>query len=213
MFELKEILPNIHHIEFESQYTMSLTCCRIQEFYESPHTTLNGKYFDFETLMDVQYETTGGFTYLSDWSGFNFPDWIIKDFFSKFKDLTRKEKNLFLELSIAFPQTFKNKKHKKIYFIASIIDDKDTLSHELAHSFYYIDKHYRREMIGHMKPKSAWYKAIIDRLGHLGYGRNVLDDELQAYLATGTNELGLDDSIRLPKTFERTFNKFLKKKK
>ena len=77
MYQLKEILPHVYHVRFESRYQLAMHFLRAQEYYESPK--YRGKLFtlvDFMEWYSGEYGE-GAFTYPLDWSGFNCPDWVL----------------------------------------------------------------------------------------------------------------------------------------
>ena len=66
--------------------------------------------------------------------------------------------------------------------------DMGYIGHELAHAYYYLDEEYKLKMDKAIKayPRYEEMKKII--LSGVGYDENVVDDEIQAYLSTGTVE-------------------------
>jgi hypothetical protein len=92
------------HIEFPTSYSMNMTMIRVQEFYESPHPTIQGRRFDLEDYMDIyaatehkewsglgwlwlygawlrrRNPTVKGFDYLTRVLGTNFPGYVFSDF-------------------------------------------------------------------------------------------------------------------------------------
>jgi len=179
--KVKEICPNLILFIFPNQFELCSTFFRLQEFYESPISKLRGKYFTFEKAISYyayDQKEFPEFTYFSDWNGFNVPGIAIKEFLKKFNgDLTEKE----LQLLEHIP-----KKRKKFYFIGSIVDEEDTLQHEIAHGLYYLNKEYQLKMNKLFKalPQKI-KKQIKECLLSEGYCRKVVKDETHAYLATG----------------------------
>lgn len=200
--KIEEIKESVFHIRFESKYLVTSTFMRLQEFYESPIKSIKGKYFSIEKYMDEYAKLKGNFTYNSDWSGFNVPDYIVRVFFELFDfDLTQKEKNLKKCISNLLS------KNQKFYLIATY--DDDDLAHEIAHGYYYLDDLYRECMDGlidQLQHKREFSDCLLDR----GYNKEVLNDEIQAYLATSDmdylkEELGYQDNWDDPYEFQDIF--------
>lgn len=147
--------------------------CRFQENYESPK--YKGKNFtrkEFFKWFKSEYKKT----YHSAWSGFNIPSFIFKN--HPFKDLTKEESKLISMLP----------KNKKFYLIATTElkseSIKDILRHELAHSFYYLYTDYKRR-INHVVDNKKCICKCGDKLLSMGYCKDVLVDEIQAYIIDG----------------------------
>lgn len=177
--KLKQVIPGVYHLVFESQRELASTFMRFQEFYESPK--YNGKVFsrkEFIQWYSKEYGH-GKFTYFNDWSGFNLPDYVLRPFYDgKFDPLTKQEKKL---LSI-----FKDTK-SPFYIIATFGDEQNEMvvAHEIAHGMWYLNKNYRskaKKIVRSLKPKTI--KTVRAFLSNKGYGRNVLEDESHAYLVT-----------------------------
>jgi len=180
-----EIYPRVFHLTFESQYLLTSTCCRLQEFYESPFSNIRGKVFSMDEYMDTYAEETGNFTYFSDWIGFNVPSDIVGKFYKKYKYiLTNKERCLF-ELLLPIIE-----ENKKFYIIGTTEDaELETTSHETAHALYHLSNEYfdKCNVLANKLPvrhKKRIYESLIDS----GYHDAVLVDELQAWLSTSTTD-------------------------
>ncbi len=168
---------------FPTQYECNATMIRIQEFYESPYKNIRGKHFSLETYMDLYAKENGNFTYFSDWKGFNIPGHIIQNFFDLFGDLSRKEEK-FLETVSPFI-----KSNTRFYVIATCKEfEKNVIPHELAHAMYYLNSDYKTEVDGTLKKLSPdFYMYIYVCVSNMGYGKNVIPDEINAYLSTSTD--------------------------
>jgi hypothetical protein len=109
------------------------------------------------------------------------PDIAIKNFFSLFSarsDLTKKEKALWQLLLKKI--NFNNK-----FYVIATFNDED-INHEVAHGFYYLDAEYCRNMTD-LYNKYKTSNFIINLNKHLlkiGYRKEVLIDETQAYVST-----------------------------
>jgi hypothetical protein len=185
--QISEIRNNMFLLRFKNQYDVTSTFMRLQEFYESPYKGIRNCYFTLEQYMDRYALETGNFTYYSDWSGFNVPGNVVKDFFNKFEDnLLDKEKELYnIIRDIVNLDRF--------YLIA--VYDEDDLDHEISHGYYYLDDQYKNEMDS--ITKYLKYKIRLEnKLIKLGYTKSVLSDEIQAYLST-TDTFELKDVFKL----------------
>jgi len=176
---------------------------RIQEYYESPIGEFRGNYFTHEDFMDAYAENNSGrFTYFSDWSGFNVPGNIVLEFFELFDDLNKKETALYRCV-----ETIAEIHGDQFYLIGVVGQDQDTLNHELAHAFYYLDKEYKELMdaiTSCWENRDEFYKGLET----LGYDDSVFMDETQAYIATSTTPYLLDSMSfhrSCPKTYKKVF--------
>ena len=181
--KVKEIYTNLFLYTFPNQYELASTFIRLQEFYESPYKEIKGKYFTLETFMDLYAkDNKDKFTYFEDWNGFNVPGDIVWEFQDLYAgDLNEKEANLL------------NKKDELVkddfYIIGIVEGEVDTLSHEIAHGLYYLNKNYKREMSKLINNMPILLKQRVEKyLLNIGYCKVVLKDELQAYFATGIKE-------------------------
>lgn len=187
---------------FNTRYEVCSTMMRLEEFYESPYKSIKGKYFTLEQFMDEYAKHKGNFTYTSDWSGFNVPSNVVDAFWSRFiPNLLQKELKL--------RQVIETIPDKKYYLIA--VYKKGTekaLRHELAHAYYYLDPKYKKTM-DELVEKFEYRKKMEAKLLKIGYCREVLKDEMQAYLSTYKkkffNKKILDKKWKIPKKFKRVF--------
>jgi len=164
-------------LSFPDQHLLASTFLRFQEYYESPR--FRGRTFTWEEYMDWYARTNGKFSYLQDWSGFNIPDRVLRPFYDgSFDPLTRKERAL-LELFRDVPPPF---------YVIGVVDGKklDDSLHELVHGLFAVFPDYRRDVIGCLRrfDLSSAKKILLE----MGYARNVLDDELNAYITTGLSD-------------------------
>ena len=72
---------NILQFSFDSQKELTLTFFRIQEYYESALTNIVGKKFSVFDFLNGYLDDAGKIDYFSFWSGFNFPDDVLKEWF------------------------------------------------------------------------------------------------------------------------------------
>jgi len=178
--DLTEIIDNIFHLNFPTQFQLASTFLRFQEHYESPE--FRGKIFTLDefkrwyTANSEKGKETGNFTYYEDWTGFNVPSYTLEPFYDEsFNPLSDQEK-MFLDL-------FANRKCAKFYVIGTFGGGMEALGHEIAHGLFYTNKDYREQVLHILgKINSDEIKIIHSYLLKIGYCEEVLDDETQAYL-------------------------------
>ena len=177
-----KVAHGVFLIGFRSNYLLAATFMRMQEYYESPLRGFRGRYFTHEAFMDAYAAKYGNFTYTSDWAGFNVPGNVVRRFFALFRDLSCKETRLY-ELTLPMMERFGD----AFYLIGSVSGDTGTMKHEMAHSFYYLDPAYRRDMDSITR---GWRHAARfgETLAKKGYHTSVARDETQAYMATSTGK-------------------------
>jgi hypothetical protein len=207
-FKTEEILPGVLHLNFPKRTDLTSTLLRFQEHYESPK--FRNKFFTIPEFVRW-YKTTrqGKFSYLTDWSGFNFPSTVVEKFWqNKFKKLTPREKQVLLKLS---------QQKGKFYIIGTYgkTNNKNyklILKHELAHALYYLDKDYQKQVLAVLQKVDV--KPIHQYLKKLGYHKSVWMDETNAYILTDQDSL-LESKIIISKkvshTLDKLFDKYYKK--
>lgn len=208
-----KLVDNIYIFIFSNQYDMTSTFFRIQEFYESPSNEIRGKYFTLEKAIDTYTKLTfkdkkeNIFTYFQDWHGFNIPGNIANKFLFKFGlhfDLLNKEIKFFKTF---IQDIFKNR--NKYYLIGVVENDKESLKHELAHAFYYLYPEYKDQMLKLINENHPMIDIAKKHLLEIGYNESVLEDEIQAYFATGLRRQMIPKSI-LDIKFLNKFKKIFK---
>lgn len=182
---IDEITDDVFHVQTETQYELTSTFMRVEEFYESSFKGIRGRFFTHEQFMDAYAEFFDKkFSYFDDIVGFNVPGnafnkWV--KLFSKY-ELWEKEQNL-----IDLINDNLEKKTDKFYVIGTYsgADDKRAIDHELSHAWYYLDPTYKRTMLKlvHKLPKTV-KNQLIQYLKKEGYARRVFNDEIIAYMAT-----------------------------
>ena len=178
--QIDSLTDNIVHISLPSEKELAQALIRFQEHYESPFEDIKGKVFTLGYLRSkgrrddpgiFTYE--GGHHYDADWSGYNFPSYVLEPFIrGMFDPLTSYEQDIVSAL--------KNKQGK-FYVIGTSEDYSKALDHEIAHALYYVDQKYREAV-----------DKVLDRVDltelrrimtDMGYCDEVLDDECHAYLS------------------------------
>lgn len=190
--EERVVGSNIFLLIFDNQQDVASTFLRFQEHYESPE--FKGKVFTLDQFKkwyiqnSPRGQTTGQFTYYSDWNGFNVPSYVLQPFRDgKFDPLSDKEKQL-LQLFDGVEGDFyvigvhRGMGEEKI---------KQSTRHEVAHALFYIDPQYRHEALETLRQYDV--SALRTELASLGgYADAVLEDECQAY------SLFISDKLKSP---------------
>lgn len=200
-----EIRPGIILVSASSQILLANSFLRLQEHYESPRfkgTTFSLE--DFKAWYSEQ-ESAQGFSYYVDWGGFNLPGQALRSFESLFKvDGMPAEMTLRNKLS-AFERVN--------YVIGTVEFDAATLRHELAHALYATAEEYRKAVSAVLTDVDT--TEIRDWLRKTGYDPSVFEDEIQAYLNEGPEDLRdygfgtppiLDAAVRIRAIYDRFFS-------
>lgn len=170
------------------QFEVSMAFMRLTEFYEGEAKHIKGKVFpSVEALMEA-YAKHGSmdktYTFFTDWSGFNVPGHVVKQFFKKHKRLNKYEKIIKDSLKD------KLKSSKKFYIIGSKSTRQDVIDHEVAHGLYLTDDKYHKEVSKLLKKVPNGIKLKIKKwLIDVGYPANnpaIITDEIHAYLSTSS---------------------------
>ena len=186
MIKIKEIRPRAYHLIFDSEYDLTMTFVRPQEFYESPNPKFRGQVFTLEDYQDWYSVTYGKgvFTYTKDWSGFNMPSDVVQDFFAKFvKVLRSKEIALADALQRAGIDVLNPKTPPYYVMGTSRRASQATVDHEVRHGMFYLIPEYRHaieEVVVRYR-----IQGLRSWLMRAGYARQVMIDEVQAYVLTG----------------------------
>jgi len=206
---------NIITITSTENVSLNSMFMRIQEYYESPYDDIRGKYFHhmyfIERYCIERKKKT--FNYFADWSGFNVPGNIVKNFFKEFKHSTLSDREKWLKNKL---KPFL-KSDKKFYLIGCVETDIEAMEHEIAHAMYYLSPSYRKSCKALINCLDDNVRDIlINKFIDDGYTKSVFDDEMQAYLATSSQEYfksRFDDDIpkKVSKVFADNFNNFKEK--
>jgi hypothetical protein len=210
--KVKEISKGLFLYTFPNQYDLASSFIRLQEFYESPYKDIKGKYFTLEKYMDryAKDQKDNKFTYFEDWDGFNVPGNVVHQFEIKFLNkCTNKETKLLGDLPVSTLDISDN-----FYIIGCVEGKEEAMKHEIAHGFYYLNKEYKKEMNHLLKqlPKTMAEKFEAN-LKKRGYCKQVMKDEIHAYLATGLRKGMVSPidyliNLRLIDQFQITFDKY-----
>jgi hypothetical protein len=194
MFKVRNPVQNCILFEFKKQKDLALSFCRVQEYYESDKKALKNQFFSFYDFINESMDDNGNINYFSFWSGFNLPS-RVWNLWSQKRDLTLHENKLAESISANMNQNIIN--GVDFYIIGVIKGDTVCTNHEIAHALYDLNLAYRFEMdyliYDFYKKFRMEYSKMIKRLKELGYNKEVLKDEVQAYMATSTKKELVED--------------------
>lgn len=214
MFTLRKVRSQVYHLSFDSSRELAMTFVRYTEFYESKYDHIRECQFTLVQQMSAYCQEhlknkDAGWTYCSDWSGFNIPVSVISDVH---------------ELGILDPNhydSFMKGIQEMIdcdtlgmpaYLIGTATTAAiETLRHELTHAMYYVDKEYRRYVIRAISSASS---GLLFQLGQCLFSANypskVHADEINAYIATGEGCLFENVPERFAKELESLRTELIK---
>lgn len=171
--------------------------------------------------MDSYAYKEGAFDYFHNVYGFNLYGPQIESFLSVFgSNLSEKESKFFEQLE-PYRQKYKQQgfefryKYRTYVVIASNKKDRDsTLPHEMAHAFYYLYEDYANKMDEMTKNWSIAKKIKKYLAEKLHYHKDVLDDELQAFVSTESPSKvckTLKMNYKIPSGFRKLFLEYYRK--
>jgi len=184
MYKTEIVADNCLLIKFNEQKDLTMSFFRVEEYYESANPKLYQQSFTLETFIEEQMKSDGTLDYFNYWTGFNVPGYIIEEWSNKINaEYYLRESQLIdiirdrLDIS------------RKYYVIGTLMNDTNTIDHEIAHALYYMNSDYNKEM-GELI--SEFQSNYIDDYNIMcsvltntrQYGNSVLFDEIQAYMAT-----------------------------
>lgn len=172
----------------DSQKELGETFIRFQEFYESPSKQFKNKTFTMGAIKSWYSSEYGSDMYSDYWVGFNIPSVVLEPFRSGlFDPLTTMEQNLL--------DIFKYR-HDKFYIIGA--QNNSVLRHELSHALYGYSEKYKTEINSYIQKHNTKFKKIQTYILKKGYCKEVLNDEIQAYITDNEDEFiqnNLDSNI------------------
>ena len=199
LFSLHKIRTGIYHLQFELGEELSAYFMRFQEFYESP--AFRGKIFQIIDFIRWYSSTMEDkkFSYLTDWGGFNLPVNKILELYPQIPD-----RNEYDDFMFCIAKKIIKDADGPAYLVGTSKEYKKALDHEIAHGLFYIDEEYQKHMTLLVKELSLDLKQRLESvLKRMGYVEDVFVDEIQAFLATGTNRW-----MRVSKDIKRPFEEF-----
>lgn len=190
-YTLEQIYPRVFHLSCKDSWKLAMTFLRVQEFYESPK--FKGQHFTIVDFMDwyvteSAYKHKSNFTYAENWSGFNVPSTAIRECHFSIPDPNKFDDRM--RMVVEHIEDMLDSATASFYLIGS--DGGPVISHELAHALWFIEPEYQNRMrleLGQIPDNilQTFYDALIG----MNYHPDVLEDEAQAYLATGIS--GIED--------------------
>jgi hypothetical protein len=178
MLKVKQQKYNTVWISADSQEELTITFMRFTEFYESPNPKFKNQIFTIGQLKNWYSITYGADTYHKDWTGFNVPSSVLTPFRQGLFDPLIPEEQEFLEL---FKYRYDN-----FYIIGAQNDS--VLRHELAHALYASNIRYKTAIDNYLLKHKSSLKKIGKYIIDKGYCKEVLNDELQAYITDNEDE-------------------------
>jgi hypothetical protein len=185
------------------------------EFYESDSDTFRGQGFKWKDYIDYYKAKTKKdyFSYHEDWAGYNIPCTSLESCIQKIPDL-----NIYDMIMFSVVDTIRKIVGSDDFYLIGIDqsngEDPSLIFHEMAHGLWFSSPRYKREMSSLIENMNSNVREnMINKIKEAGYGDNVYEDELQAYLSTG-----VDGSMRRIKDikpeiykFTQAFEKYSKK--
>jgi hypothetical protein len=186
MFKSSQPIKNCLLLEFNTQKELALAFCRVEEYYEG-NPKVNGKYLTLEEFIDAFMKDNGELNYFNYWTGFNIPGNIYMEWAQKnMSDRTKWEYELAQEVSKKLDM------NEPFYIIGGKKGDMNVIDHEIAHALYYMNENYKNNMlditIKFYQLDRKNYVKMVKKLKKMGYGDNVIKDEVQAYMSTSTKK-------------------------
>jgi hypothetical protein len=173
---VKKPFKGLIHLVFPSQFDLTSTFIRFQEFYESPNAKFRGRHFTLDEVMDDYVARFSLFSYLEDWNGFNMPgqvfDWAVFVFGDDIRPKEAILRDVVYEHLDSHP-----------YYVIATHGAYDCEKHEIAHALYSLDNAYKIQVdmfIAQIEPpkKSLLIKWLLEE----GYCLPVINDEINSYL-------------------------------
>jgi hypothetical protein len=173
-------IPGVLHLEFPTRKELTLSMCRIEEFYESPYDNIRGKIFTWDEFLETYTKEDGTLDYFAYWDGFNVPGNVVQWFFcAHVREFSTRENTI-----------YRVWQHSKTEYLIATQEGcaQDIVEHELAHARYYLNQNYKARMdnaIANFGTENM-YAITQGLLSDTRYADKpeLLNDEIQAYLAT-----------------------------
>jgi hypothetical protein len=176
------LTPQTLLFKCKNRKELTLTFCRVQEFYEAQNAKLRGKPFDFFKFVEQMLTDGGRIAYFHSWRGFNFPSSVYQEWRRLNPQATPYEAKFIACVEKALPAG------QPFYVIAMLENDAGTLDHEIAHAMFFLNREYRAAASSLVRRLP---KALREQMGRalrdLGYARGVVVDEINAFLATSSD--------------------------
>jgi hypothetical protein len=188
--ELFEMYPKIFALVIKDDKLRARVFMRYQEFYESDSETFRGKGFRWYDYVKHYKEKTKKdyFSYHEDWAGYNIPCNSIESCIRVIPDL-----NFYDLIMFSVVDTIKNLVGGDDFYLIGIDqsngEDPSLIFHEVAHGLWFSTPIYKNKQMKNIQRLDPNIRETIARkITGMGYGENVVDDEIQAYLSTGIGD-------------------------
>jgi hypothetical protein len=211
-YKIEKVKPKIFAVIIEDSYDRAMTFLRIQEFYESPNPAFRGnKDFSFSEYMKWYTNEYGkGFTYGSDWNGFNVP---LVTAYTCYDTLTDRYTDYDDVMETIIHKLYElNGDDADGYIIGVGNTEGDTFKHEVCHGLYYINPNYKATAdavtaLIHNENYNIFEKNLLE----MGYTESVIKDEIQAYLQYGweSNDFGKGVSLEMREMYNSWYEEEL----
>ncbi len=172
MLKLKKQPYNAVWISADSQRELGETFIRFQEYYESASSDFRGRIFTLGSVKNWYSLEYGGDLYSETWVGFNFPSSVLVPFKQGLFDPLTEEEKVLLDIV--------RYRNDDFYIIGA--QNKSTLRHELCHAMYGYLAKYKQEIDHFIDSHKLKFKKVKKYILDKGYTKDVLYDELQAYI-------------------------------
>ena len=213
--QLFEMYPKIYAVVIKDDRLRARVFMRYQEFYESDSDSFRGKGFKWYDFVKHYKEKTKNdyFSYHEDWAGYNIPCNSIESCIGKIPDL-----NFYDLIMFSIVDTIREKVGGDSYYLIGIDqstgDDPSLIFHEVAHGLWFVNSIYKIKQtknIDNLEPNLK--DKLAKKISGMGYGENVIDDEIQAYLSTGIipDMAKVKDIKKAQIPFKETFDSYVNK--
>ena len=185
--KLFEVYPKIFAVVIKDDKLRARVFMRYQEFYESDSDTFRGKGFKWTEFVNYYKKKTKNdiLSYHEDWTGYNIPCDSIESCIAVIPDI-----NFFDLIMFSIVDTIKSIVGNDKFYLIGIDqadgEDKSLIEHELAHGLWFASPKYKADQLINIDSLPEYVdQPLRSKISNMGYGPNVIDDEIQAYLSTG----------------------------
>jgi len=210
--KLFEVYPKIFAVVIKDDKLRARVFMRYQEFYESDSDTFRGKGFKWTEFVNYYKNKTKKdiLSYHEDWSGYNIPCDSIESCIAVIPDI-----NFYDLIMFSIIDTIKSLVGNDKFYLIGIDqadgEDKSLIEHELAHGLWFSSPKYKADQLINIDGLPEYIiEPLRQKISVMGYGSNVIDDEIQAYLSTGiiSPMNRIKDIKKYQIIFRNTFNKY-----
>lgn len=205
MKSLHYLGDNIYWLVFDNRYDLCMYFWRVSERKECPNEKLreNLNLVDYMEWYSNTYGK-GAFTYPKDWAGFNVSSVDFKKTYSSGQLPDSNKYDKFMHGLRHLMESRLTKDSDLYYLIGTQENDFNTLNHEYAHALWGVNPEYKTKMTELLKTlDEADQNVLCNNLKEMGYSKEVLNDEAQAYLSTGYVLKVIKDQFYRPMTKQK----------